>query len=152
MSLVLIVILCAVAALGAYVLLAARRERAVPAPSSEAADENVDVLAALTADREISAPVTIAWPQHFAARSGALDDDARLQLIDDLGLVRSAWCVPLLIRAYDEEPEAGHRRAALTALAACGHPDARPTFERALQSTDDRERTIAEAALKLTPA
>jgi hypothetical protein len=87
------------------------------------------------------------WAKRFAPRSGALDDSARLGLIRDLGLVRAPWGVPLLVEAYDEEPDAAHRRAVLAALALYRHLDARAVFERALRSDDEGERAIAGAAL-----
>jgi hypothetical protein len=97
-----------------------------------------------------AAPAPIAamcWAKRFAPRSGALDDSARLGLIRDLGLVRAPWGVPLLVEAYDEEPDAAHRRAVLAALALYRHLDARAVFERALRSDDEGERAIAGAAL-----
>ncbi|MEA2665047.1 MAG: hypothetical protein QOI11_1991 [Candidatus Eremiobacteraeota bacterium] len=87
------------------------------------------------------------WAKRFAPRSGALGDSARLGLIRDLGLVRAPWGVPLLVEAYDEEPDAAHRRAVLAALALYRHLDARAVFERALRSDDEGERAIAGAAL-----
>lgn len=89
----------------------------------------------------------LCWAKRFAPRSGALDDAARLGLIRDLGLVRAPWGVPLLVQAYDEEPDAAHRRAVLAALALYRHLEARPVFERALRSDDEGERAIAGAAL-----
>jgi hypothetical protein len=78
-------------------------------------------------DAVVSEPVPIApqirWAKQFATASGALDDDARLKLINDLGFLRAAWCVPLLTEAYREERDPAFRRAALDALEACD-PDA----------------------------
>ncbi len=93
------------------------------------------------------ATTEVCWAKRFAPRSGALDDSARLGLIRDLGLVRAPWGVPLLLQAYDEEPDAAHRRAVLAALALYRHLDGRPVFERALRSDDEAERAIAGAAL-----
>jgi hypothetical protein len=92
-------------------------------------------------------PVELCWAKRFAPRNGALDDSTRLGLIHDLGLVRAPWGVPLLVQAYDEEPDAAHRRAVLAALALYRHIDARAVFERALRSDDENERAIAGAAL-----
>jgi HEAT repeats len=89
----------------------------------------------------------VRWSQRFDPPSGTLSDDARLALIRDLAFVRGGWCVPLLAQAYEEERSVEHRRAALTALAAYRHPDARPTLEAALTSEDEQQRAIAAAAL-----
>ncbi|HZO92233.1 MAG TPA: hypothetical protein VFB22_00560 [Candidatus Baltobacteraceae bacterium] len=78
------------------------------------------------ADGVVGEPVpvapTIRWAQQFASR-GELDDAARLKLINDLGFLRAAWCVPLLSEAYREERDPALRAAALDALEACD-PDA----------------------------
>ncbi len=92
-------------------------------------------------------PVTIRWARRFEPRDGAFDDATRLNLIRDLGIVRAPWGVPLLTEAYEEEPAADHRRAALRALAAFRHPDTQSTFEAALRSDDDELRAIAANAL-----
>ena len=63
-----------------------------------------------------AAPIT--WPQQLSGDS-VLDDDARLQLINDLGVVGAAWCVPLLERAVEEETNETHQHAAERALDAC---------------------------------
>ncbi len=99
------------------------------------------------APEPVAAPAEMCWAKRFAPRSGALDDSTRLGLIRDLGLVRAPWGVPLLVQAYDEEPDAAHRRAVLAALALYRHLDARGVFERALRSDDENERAIAGAAL-----
>jgi hypothetical protein len=59
----------------------------------------------------------IHWTKQFEPRSGRLSDEARLQLINDLGLLRAPWCLPLLTQAYEEEPDLTHRAAAQLALA-----------------------------------
>jgi hypothetical protein len=59
------------------------------------------------------------WAQQFEPRSGTLDDAARLKLINDLGMLRAAWCVPLLERAYEQETGPVHRAAAQLALVRC---------------------------------
>ena len=65
-----------------------------------------------------SAP-EIRWAQQFASRSGALDDAARLKLINDLGILRAPWCVDLLEQASTEETEPALRVAVQLALARC---------------------------------
>lgn len=94
-----------------------------------------------------AAPATIRWARRFEPRDGAFDDATRLSLIRDLGIVRAPWGVPLLTQAYEEEPAAEHRRAALRALAAYRHPDTQATFEAALRADDDESRAIAANAL-----
>ena len=61
----------------------------------------------------------IRWAQQFASRSGALDDAARLKLINDLGILRAPWCVELLEQASVEETESALRVAVQLALARC---------------------------------
>ena len=61
----------------------------------------------------------IRWTKQFEPRSGALSDDARLRLINDLGMLRAPWCVPLLQQAFEEETDPAHRVAAQLALARC---------------------------------
>ena len=114
-----------------------------PAPSEAAPGEAVLGEAVPVA----VAPAEMCWAKRFAPRSGALDDAARLGLIRDLGLVRAPWGVPLLVQAYDEEPDPAHRRAVLAALALFRHRDGRAVFERALRSADEGERSLAGAAL-----
>jgi hypothetical protein len=89
----------------------------------------------------------IRWSKRFEPRDAAFDDATRLNLIRDLGIVRAPWGVPLLTQAYEEEPAAEHRRAALRALAAYRHPDTQPTFELALRAEDEEARAIAANAL-----
>jgi hypothetical protein len=80
---------------------------------------------ATTAKAEVAvttatAPVTpIGWVAPFEPRSGALDDRDRLKLINDLGMLGAAWCIPLLEQACREEPGPGNRTAAHAALARC---------------------------------
>lgn len=61
----------------------------------------------------------IRWTQGFAPQSGALGDDARLHLINDLGMVRAAWCEPLLEQAIAEESDPALQAAAKAALERC---------------------------------
>ncbi|HEY0383163.1 MAG TPA: HEAT repeat domain-containing protein, partial [Candidatus Elarobacter sp.] len=90
----------------------------------------------------------IRWAKRFEPRDGAFDDETRLNLIRDLGIVRAPWGVPLLTQAYEEEPSPEHRRAALRALAAYRHPDTQSTFEAALRSDDEESRAIAATSLR----
>ncbi|HYZ15732.1 MAG TPA: HEAT repeat domain-containing protein, partial [Candidatus Acidoferrum sp.] len=145
-------------AFGLYLLRGARREPVAPAvqQAAEALGPDAPLAAAedpLTVPPEtesIPAPRAspeIRWSKRFDPVSGPLDDEARLKLIRELAFVRGAWCIPLLAQAYEEESAPEHRRAVLTALAAYRHPDARSTFETALSSSDDEERSIAQGAL-----
>ena len=72
---------------------------------------------------EVAAPTSSGagppWAKQFEPRSGTLDNAARLKLITDLGMLRAAWCVPLLERAYEEESDPTNRAAAQAALARC---------------------------------
>jgi hypothetical protein len=69
---------------------------------------------------------TITWTQQFEPRSGSLSDEARLKLINDLGLLRAPWCVPLLAQAYEEETDPAHRVAVQLALARCSDEEPVP--------------------------
>ena len=89
----------------------------------------------------------IRWARRFEPEDESFDDATRLNLLNDLGIVRAPWGVPLLAQAYEEEPNVEHRRAALRSLAAYRHPDTQGTFDVALHSDDEEERTIAEHAL-----
>jgi hypothetical protein len=119
-----------------------------PAPERRTEPEVV-TGASVAHDLPATAPpeAEIGWALAFDSRSGRLDDTGRLRLIGDLGVIAQEWCVPLLARAYTEERRPGHRRAALTALAACNSRTAIPTYRAALASEDDQERAIATDAL-----
>jgi len=78
----------------------------------------------------------IRWPTRLGSASGTMDDEARLRLIKDLGLVQAAWVVPILTQAYKEERDPSHRDAVREALAACTHPDARAALELAAHSPE----------------
>jgi hypothetical protein len=66
------------------------------------------------------------WPQRVHRVNGALDDEARLRLIRDLGMLRAVWCVPILERAAEEESNPDLKAAALAALAKCRRPGVPP--------------------------
>lgn len=67
----------------------------------------------------VARKVQVTWTKQFDPRSGELSDEARLRLINDLGLLRAPWCAELLAQACDEETEPAHRVAAQLALAHC---------------------------------
>lgn len=94
-----------------------------------------------------AAPAEIRWSKQFDARSGVLDDTARLRLIGDLGVIAKEWCVPLLSRAYEEERRPANRQAALISLAACRSRTAIATYRLAMISGDAEEKAIAADAL-----
>jgi len=66
------------------------------------------------------------WSKQFEPRAGKLDDAARLKLINDLGMLRAAWCIPLLERACREETNPTNKIAAQQALARCHHEATSP--------------------------
>jgi hypothetical protein len=66
-----------------------------------------------------SGEVPPSWAQQFEPRGSRLEAGARRKLIDDLGMLRAPWCVPLLERAAEEETDAANRVAAKTALERC---------------------------------
>jgi hypothetical protein len=88
-------------------------EREVPGDANGVVSEPVPVNVAASG----SEPDRITWTKEFDASFGDLDDDARLCLIEDLGLLRAEWCIPLLKRALREETDPKHRAAAQRALA-----------------------------------
>jgi hypothetical protein len=71
----------------------------------------------------VAEKVQFGWTKQFEPRSGELSDEARLRLINDLGMLGAPWCVSLLVQAYEEESSATNKGAAQLALARCrdGH-------------------------------
>jgi hypothetical protein len=92
-------------------------DRVAAAPLNSAASA-ADTVAAPRPERRVR------WTEQFEPRSGALDDEARLRLINDLGMLRAPWCVQLLVRACEEETDPAHRVAAQLALARCREQNA----------------------------
>lgn len=123
----------------------ARNGVVVPSTAAPVAEEPARV-AAPTASAQAH------WPERIDPRSGPLPEEARLRLLGDLGMLRAAWCVPILAQAYTEESDPALRRAALTALAGSRRPEARATLELALERGDPEERTIAQNGLAALPA
>jgi hypothetical protein len=78
----------------------------------------------------------ITWPSRLGSAAGPMGDEARLRLIKDLGLIHTAWVVPILAQASKEECEPAHLDAVRRALAACESPDAMPTAELAARTSD----------------
>ena len=70
-------------------------------------------------DASVAGSVAPSWAAQFEPRHGALDAGARRKLIDDLGMLRAPWCVPLLERAVVEETDSAIRSAAASALTQC---------------------------------
>jgi hypothetical protein len=99
---------------------------AVPPRPGVAFDADVPEAADDVPD-EVSIPEPVAslsWPERVHRANGLLDDEARLRLIGDLGMLRAAWCVPILERAAEEETNPDLHAAALAALAKCRRPAA----------------------------
>jgi hypothetical protein len=121
MTLTIFVVVVLVAlAIGFAVVM--RREP--PAAAVTAAREDDDMDGIVSEPEPIgngahAAPRVITWVEQFTPRSGTLSDEARLKLINDLGLLRAPWCVPLLARANEEETDPAHRVAVQLALARC---------------------------------
>jgi hypothetical protein len=78
----------------------------------------------------------ITWPSRLGSAAGRMDDGARLRLIKDLGLIRAAWVVPILIQASKEERGLSHQDAVQQALAACDQTGRRDALEPAGQPSD----------------
>lgn len=68
----------------------------------------------------------IRWTKQFET-AGPLSDDARLSLIRDLGMLRAAWCVPLLEQAAAEETDPSSQAAVQRSLSRCRDSRARIT-------------------------
>lgn len=128
----IVVLVIAVVAVIGFVLFGSRQPAPVVSrPDDELADgvvsDPVPIASSVPDSHEhprlddvtVSADAQIRWTKQFDPKSGALSDDARLQLINDLGMLRAAWCVPLLAHAYEEETEPEHRAAAHSALERC---------------------------------
>jgi hypothetical protein len=120
----------------AFVVLSRRSGEAAPDDSARdpeiedgVVSEPVPVPATATRATVVKAEVAFAtatasdkarrWSKQFEPRSGTLDDAARLKLINDLGMLRASWCVPLLERACEEEIDPANHAAAQAALARC---------------------------------
>jgi hypothetical protein len=104
----------------------------VPEAAQPRADAAFDVDVPDTVD-DVPEEISIAepaappsWPQRVHRVNGALDDEARLRLIRDLGMLRAAWCIPILERAAEEESNPDLNAAALAALAKCRRPGVPP--------------------------
>lgn len=125
----------AVAAIGAVIVLAlvlvviAIAKRAACSASGDVENERLAVLGATPVHPSEAGPgmadiigeaeePAITWTAQLT--TATLDEAARLRLIDGLVLLRPAWSVGLLHRAYEEE-RAPHVRARIEeALLACG--------------------------------
>jgi len=130
-----LIVLGLVIIVGAVVMTRRRASRravpvAVPVAAQPRADVAFDVGVPEAAD-DLADEVAIAeavvlpspsWPEQVHGANGTLDDEARLRLIGDLGMLRAAWCVPILERAAAEETNPDLHAAALAALAKCRRP------------------------------
>jgi hypothetical protein len=92
-----------------------------PAVEEIALDNDVEEIVPAVVPITPAAPVPM-WPQRVQPDAGALDDEARLRLINDLGLLRAAWCLPILEEACVQETDPALHDAAVAALARCRRP------------------------------
>ncbi|HEX3464407.1 MAG TPA: hypothetical protein VHS78_10210 [Candidatus Elarobacter sp.] len=124
MTLTILVLVVLVALAGAFVMLTRRDAAAVPAARNDGlGDEEEGIVSEpvpVNGTAHVAEPDRITWTRQFDPHSGPLDDAARLRLIEDLGMLRASWCVPLLEQACREETDPAHREAAQRALASCG--------------------------------
>jgi hypothetical protein len=81
----------------------------IPIRKSLAASLAVDVVA--------DADALPAWPELVEPSATACDATARLDLVDALASLRSAWAIDVLTRAQDLETDPTVRAAIATALA-----------------------------------
>ena len=121
MSLTILVLAVIVVLVAAFVLLNRRNAAAVPAaqPDNVEDDGVVSEPVPVNGTAQVAEPNGVTWTKQFDASSEPLDDAARLRLIDDLGMLRASWCIPLLEQALREETDPAHRDAAQRALASC---------------------------------
>jgi hypothetical protein len=122
MSLTILVVIVIAVLAGAFVLISRRAAAPVPVAERDAPDEVDGIVSEpvpVNGIAHVAEPDRITWTKQFDPSSGALNDDARLRLIEDLGLLRAAWCIPLLEQALQEEADPEHRAAAQRALALC---------------------------------
>jgi len=117
---ILVLIVLAVLA-AAFFALTRRDTVAVRARDREFSNDDgvVSDPVPLNGTAQVSEPDRITWTKQFDPRSGALDDAARLRLIEDLALLRAPWCVPILEQACREETDPANRNAAQRALTLC---------------------------------
>jgi hypothetical protein len=133
---------------------ALREEVPLPVRVSDAAQSRVnvrhdvhipDIVDDISDEVSIAEPVASpSWPQRAHRVNGALDDEARLRLMKDLGMLRAAWCVPILEQAAEEESNPELHAAALAALARCRRPDATTV-------TNGRVHTLVQEDAQQTP-
>lgn len=118
-TILVLVVLAVLAA--AFFGLTRRETAAVRAREPEVADDDrvVSDPVPVNGSAQVSEPDRITWTKQFDPRSGALDDAARLRLLEDLALLRAPWSVPILEQASREERDPAHRDAAQRALALC---------------------------------
>jgi hypothetical protein len=69
--------------------------------------------------------------------------ESRLGMIEDLASIREAWCGPVLVSAYVEEPEPRAREAILCALREARYRDCAVVLEAAARSVRIEERVLA---------
>ena len=67
---------------------------------------------------QILAP-QVPWPQRVDDSAVGLDQNAKIEMIERLGLVGSDWCEEILKQADTEEDDPTIRRAIAAALADC---------------------------------
>jgi hypothetical protein len=127
------VVLPPAAPLTATDALAAFSETSPPARrADDAASVDIATPALSEASTAAIASTPLGWTTLVTEDQSVLDADARIRLLADLGIVRAPWCVPILIRAYDEERDPAVRRAVLVALSGFRNsPEAREALERA---------------------
>jgi hypothetical protein len=117
---ILILVVVAVLAVAIF-MLTGRGAVAVPTESSTVDDIDGVVSEPTPVNGVVHASdgQCITWTQQFDPQSGILSDESRLRLIEDLGLLRAPWCIPLLEQACREESDPVHSAAARRALVLC---------------------------------
>jgi len=122
MSLTILVLVVIVALAAAFYIMTRRDGVAVPTAEPEALDEADGVVSdpvPVNGTAHISQFDRISWTRQFGQSSSELDEDTRLHLIHDLGLLRAPWCVPILEQACHEETSPRLRTEAQRALTSC---------------------------------
>jgi hypothetical protein len=119
----ILIVVVAVAVLAVGFIMLTRRDPPIAPSGTSTASEDIDSVVSEPSPVEGTAHLAeadrVTWTEQFNPSSGALGDDARLRLIEDLGLLRAAWCVPLLEQACHQEFAPALRAAAQHALSCC---------------------------------
>lgn len=98
-------------------------------------------------------PIPPRWPRRLELDPDALDEPARVKIVDGLSAVDEPWAISVLAEAYEEEHDLEFRARilgevrAVTARSRTAPPEVRETLERATRAAEPAERSVALEAL-----